>query len=93
LELGELGLQRADLRLGFACGVLRLGVRGLRLLPLQGEGVEVRLLGRELLTGRVQVVLGVGLGRNSDQRAREGGDGDDDAQGNAGDDLPQADAS
>ena len=69
--------------------VLRLGVRGLRLLPLQGQGVELGLFRRELLAGGVQIVLRIGLGGDGDQHAREGGDGNDDAQGHAGDDLPQ----
>ena len=89
LELGELRLEGADLLLGLARRILRLGVRGLRLLPLQGERVELRLLRGELLTSRIQVALGVGVRGDGDEHAREGGDGDDDAQGHAGDDQPQ----
>ena len=89
LDLHQLRLERADLLLGVVDRVLRLGVRGLRLLPLQGDGVELGLLGRELLAGGVQVVLRVGLRGDGDQHPGEGGDGDDDAQGHAGDDLPQ----
>ena len=43
----------------------------------------------ELLASGVQVVLRIGLSGDGDQHPREGDDGNDDAQGHAGDDLPQ----
>ena len=69
--------------------ILRLRVRRLGLLPLQGEGVELRLLGGELLTSRIQVALGVGVRGDGDEHPGEGDDDNDDAQGHAGDDQPQ----
>ena len=72
LDLGELRLQAADLRLRLPRGILRLRERRLGLLPLQGQGVQLGLLRRKLLSGRLQIVLGSGRRRASDEHAGEG---------------------